>query len=101
MNQERTGCYVGTVSAKNQAGLQLIDKLRQPLKGTDFRLSLMGRGPRAPFRDENPNVGSYLPLHQAEKIDIYVRLKSDSSGGYQESQFWAKKLRGMVPAKKV
>jgi hypothetical protein len=97
--KDRTFTYVTTLDHNSVKGKKLLKTLRKAIKGSIFRLSLMGRGPRKHLRntyqpkrglwicagptirkvpDSRFTLQSFLPLEFSKKVDVYVRVKDYS-----------------------
>lgn len=82
---KRTPAFVATLkNVKSQ--LDRLNSIRNSLKGTPFRLGLMGRGSRkhlydtykGPFGGCGPHtLQSFIPLKYAEMVDVYVKVRTN------------------------
>jgi hypothetical protein len=82
----RTSRYIGTLQIDGTQE-NTLSVLRNYLVGSDFRLSLHGRGPRKHLTANGYSrsmLQSNLPLKFAKSVDIYLRPKE---GGFSDSSF--------------
>lgn len=76
MKSTRTPRYIGTLPINGKEYI-VLSALREYLKGSDYRLSLHGRGPRKHLCKiyGRSSLRSNLCLGEAKSVDIYLRPK--------------------------
>jgi hypothetical protein len=73
-----------------------LSVLRNYLVGSDFRLSLHGRGPRKHLTANGYSrsmLQSNLPLKFAKSVDIYLRPKE---GGFSDSSYTSRTIKKLA-----
>lgn len=94
MKLTRTSRYIGTLPLDGSQE-STLSVLRNYLVGSDFRLSLHGRGPRKHLRHRYSRsmLQSNLPLWGAESMDIYLRPKA---GGFQDNSYTSRTIKKLA-----
>jgi len=95
MKSTRTSRYIGTLQMDGTQE-NTLSVLRNYLKGSDFRLSLHGRGPRKHLRTEGYSrfmLQSNLPLKFAKSVDIYLRAKE---GCYSDTSYTSRTIKKLA-----